>query len=792
MQTHPIDLYHKLEFDRILHTLAGYCMGSIGIEYIEQLAPSTEKAVIEQQLTETWEMQRSFVERNPFPNRSYQTILEDVKLLRIPDFVLNEEALQRIQIVMQNMYAINQFFRLKKDAYPALFQIVRAINFDDALYLALRKIIDEEGNVRPDASPELSKIRRAIISKRKELDTRFRSVIANYNNKGFLAETGETIRNGRRVLAVLAEYKRSVKGIWHDESTSGRTTYIEPEEVIEINNDISNLEAEERREIWRILRDLCRLMQPYAELIGDYQHAIGKYDFIQAKAQLGLRLNSTMPTIIDSPTIQLRKAIHPVLFMKNQAEKKKTVPFTLTFQDPNRILILSGPNAGGKSIAMKAVGLIQLMVQSGLTVPAADGTEIGIFHQIFADIGDSQSLDDDLSTYSSRLQLGKFMLDNANERTLVLIDEFGSGTDPKIGGSIAESALKRLNEIGVSGVITTHYSNLKLFAYKTKGLLNGCMLFDMNALTPTYEMKVGRPGSSFAFEMAIKNGWQENWLDYARKRTGENETAVDQLLVDLQREKQELTEKLESVSDREKKLDRLIKQYENTFRDLETMRKRAKMVEKEQEVQQTTKQNKEIEKLIREIQEERNIEKAKALAAQIKEDRAKQQAALTELNETLYYKDEKKLLKETDISKGDYVRMRNGGAMGIVEDIKKSEAVVQMGMMRMTVKVRDLEKVDAPLKQDKGRVSANLETSVRFSNQLDVRGMRREEVIIEVQNFIDEALLSGDDTLRIVHGKGDGVLRTAVKQKLREYRSISRIYHPEENAGGDGVTMVDF
>ena len=358
-------------------------MGSIGIEYVEQLAPSIDKTDIEQRLTETWEMQRSFVERNPFPARNYQNILEDVKLLRIPDFVLNEEALQRIQIVMQNMYAINQFFRLKKEAYPALFQLVRNIVFDDALYLALRKIIDEEGKVRPDASPELSKIRRAIISRRKELDTRFRGVISNYNSKGYLAETGETIRNGRRVLAVLAEYKRVVKGIWHDESTSGRTTYIEPEEVIEINNDISNLEAEERREIWRILRDLCRLMQPYAELIGDYQHAIGRYDFIQAKAQLGLRLNSTMPTIIDGATIQLRKAVHPVLFMKNQAEKKKTVPFTLTFQNPNRILVLSGPNAGGKSIAMKAIGLIQLMVQSGLTVPAADGTEIGIFHQIF-------------------------------------------------------------------------------------------------------------------------------------------------------------------------------------------------------------------------------------------------------------------------------------------------------------------------------------------------------------------------------------------------------------------------
>lgn len=791
MQVHPHDLYQKLEFDRILQTLQTYCMGSIGIEHVEQLAPSNEAAEIEARLRETYEMQQSFVERNPFPVRNYQSILEDVKLLRIPDFVLNEEALHRVQIVMQGMYAINQFFRLKKESYPALFKLVQHINFDEPLYLAVRKIIDEDGNIRPDASPELNKIRRAILSKRKELDTRFRNLVATYNNKGYLAETGETIRNGRRVLAVLAEYKRSVKGIWHDESTTGRTTYIEPEEVIEINNDIANLEAEERREIWRILRDLCRIIQPYSDLIADYQHAIGNYDFIQAKAQLGLRLNSTLPTLLDTPTIQLRKAVHPVLFLKNQAEKKKTIPFTLTFQEPNRILVLSGPNAGGKSIAMKAVGLIQLMVQSGLTVPAADGTEIGIFHQIFADIGDSQSLDDDLSTYSSRLQLGKFMLDHANERTLVLIDEFGSGTDPKIGGSIAESALKCLNELGVSGVITTHYSNLKLFAYKTKGLLNGCMLFDMEALTPTYEMRIGRPGSSFAFEMAVKNGWQENWLDYARKRTGENETAVDQLLVDLQREKQELTEKLETVSDREKKLDRLIKQYENTFRDLEVMRKRAKLVEKEQEVQQTTKQNKEIEKLIREIQEERNIEKAKALAAQVKEERAKQQAVLTDLNETLYYKDEKKLLKETDIAKGDYVRMRNGGAMGTVEEVKKMEAVVQMGMMRMTVKVRDLEKVDAPLKQEKGRVSTNLEASVRFSNQLDIRGMRREEVVMEVQNFMDEALLSGSDMLRIVHGKGDGVLRKAVKEKLREYRSISRIYYPEHDAGGDGVTIVE-
>ena len=490
--------------------------------------------------------------------------------------------------------------------------------------------------------------------------------------------------------------------------------------------------------------------------------------------------------------VRLYNAVHPILWLRNHATKQKTVPFTLTLQAPNRLLVLSGPNAGGKSVAMKSVGLLQLMLQAGLLVPVADGTEMGIFTQLFADIGDSQSLDDDLSTYSSRLRMTKYMLERADENTLLLIDEFGSGTDPKMGGSLAEAALREFNKKQVWGVITTHYSNLKLFAYKAKGLLNGCMLFDKDALTPTYEMRVGRPGSSFAFEMATKNGWADDWLEYARKRTGENETAVDELLVDLQREKQEISEKLTSMHEREKKLDTLIKQYENVFKDLETSRKRLKLTAKEQESQQLSQLNKDLEKAVREQQTERNLEKTKELARKVREEREKVQAETDALHQKIYEQDAHKQVRAGGLQAGDYVRMRNGGTVGTVETVQKNEAVVAMGMMRVTVKLRDLEKVDEPLRNNGGKVSRSIiESNIKFSPQLDLRGMSREEALRDLEGFVDEALLTGNDTLRIVHGKGNGILRNAVKQKLREYRAIARIYHPEDNQGGDGVTLVE-
>ncbi len=789
---YPNDLYQKVEFDRIVELLVAYCNGTDGAERAANIEFQTDKNALQRLLDEVEQMRATLADRNPFPARSYACISDELKMLAIEDYVLSAEGLNNVRIAMTNMHAIAQFFRLKQGQYPLLYDRVRELSFDETLYAALRRVIDDEGNIRPDASPELGKIRRAIGSKNKELDQKFRGVINNYQSKSMLADTNETLRNGRRVLAVLAEHKRTVRGIIHDESASGRTTYIEPEEVIGINNAIFELYNEEKREIWRILRDVSRLLHPYTAVLKEYYEAIVAFDVIHAKAQLAMRLKCSKPALADVPTIQLLKAMHPVLYLRNLKDKKPTIPFTLTFQQNNRILVLSGPNAGGKSIAMKAVGLLQLMLQAGLLVPVADGSEMGIFTKIMGDIGDSQSLDDDLSTYSSRLLHTKRMLDEADGNTLLLIDEMGSGTDPKMGGAIAETALRELNQKQVWGVVTTHYSNLKLFAYKTKGLLNACMLFDKDALTPTYEMRIGRPGSSFAFEMAIKNGWSEKMLDYARNRAGESETAVDQLLVDLQREKQEIAEKLDHVSVREKHLDQLIKQYEQVFRDLDISRKRLKLNAKEAELQQTTLLNKELEKVIRELQEERNLEKAKGLAARIRVERTEAITEVKDLNEKLYYSEEIATLQEDTVHKGDNVRLRNGGSIGTVKEVRKGEAVVQMGMIAMTIRLRDLEKVDTPLRNpNKGKIIRDTVANTgSFSGQLDVRGMSREEALKMVENYIDEAILSGYETIRIVHGKGTGALRTAIKQTLRKYRAVQNITHPNDNDGGDGVTIV--
>ena len=500
-----------------------------------------------------------------------------------------------------------------------------------------------------------------------------------------------------------------------------------------------------------------------------------------------------MPKLVDKPTLSIRQGYHPLLYLKNKQLNKVTVPFTLELLHDNRILMLSGPNAGGKSITMKSVGLLQLMVQSGMLPPVDDQSEMGVFDNIFADIGDQQSIEDDLSTYSSRLENMRVFLEKADKRTLVLIDEFGSGTDPKIGGAIAESILERLNSRKISGVITTHYSNLKIFAFKTQGIVNGSMHFDKDSLSPTYELKVGRPGSSYAFEIAEKSGLPEDVLSYARRRTGKSTQAVDQLLVDLQREKQEVEEQLEQMKQREKHLDKLIRNYEQLHLDLEVRRKRMKLESKELALQQTAKDNREFEQLIREIREEKNLEKAKELAAQVKEDRRELASEVTALREDIYYTPPQKKEKERGIQVGDHVRMRTGGATGTVESIEKNKAVVLMGQMRMTIKVRDLQPANAPLEVQSTR-SVQTDTvaqNATFESKIDIRGMRMEEALQVIEDFVDQALISNTTNLKVIHGKGNGTLRQVVRQKLKEYNVKMDVRHPEPEQGGDGVTLVE-
>ncbi|HMQ62037.1 MAG TPA: Smr/MutS family protein, partial [Flavilitoribacter sp.] len=633
---------------------------------------------------------------------------------------------------------------------------------------------------------------KGILAKQKELDRLFRIIVNEYRSKGWLTDNVETFRNNRRVLSVPAEHKRKIRGIIHDESATGKTAFIEPDGVIAINNDIFDLEQEYKREIYRILKALSATLSPYTGHLAAYQETIIRLDQIQAKARLATQMNGYAPNVVDRPHFGILKGYHPLLFLKNKAAGKKTVPFDLSLVPPNRLLVLSGPNAGGKSVAMKSAGLLQLMVQSGLLVPVNPVSEMGIFDRFFADIGDQQSLEDDLSTYSSRLANARVFLEKADKRTLVLIDEFGSGTDPKIGGAIAEAVLKELNQKGVFGVITTHYSNLKVFAFKTKGLVNGCMLFDAENLAPTYELKVGRPGSSYAFEIAEKSRLGDSVLSYARQKIGKNEKAVDELLIDLQREKQEVEEILKDLQEKQQSLDKLIKSYDQMSAELEYKRKKFKLESKETALQENTRTNREFEKLIREIKEQQNLEKAKELSAKVREERNELAEQVQDLRSEIYYKPTDKDKKADPIREGDFVKLKSGSAAGQVESVSKSKAVVLMGDMRLTINLRDLQHAREPLDVRSSRsVQADVDQTSSFQNKIDIRGMRYEEALKLVEDFVDMALVSNAHSLRIVHGKGTGILRNAVRQKLREYNVDMKISHPAAELGGDGVTIVE-
>ncbi|MEQ8703227.1 MAG: endonuclease MutS2 [Phaeodactylibacter sp.] len=795
MQLLPKDIFEKLEFDKVLHLLEQECMGEPGRVLARELVPSDRKSQIEVALSEAQEFVRSLEHNDYFPVRAYESVNEELEMLKVEGYVLPVKGLQNLNLILLFTGDVFRFFNARRrETYPTLYKVIRDVSFNEDLIKAIEGVIDEDGNIRPDASPELMRIRRQLGSKQKELEQKFRVIINKYRSKGWLSDNIESFRNGRRVLSVPSEHKRSIRGIIHDESTTGKTAFIEPDGIIEINNDIFDLETDEKREIYRILRELSAELRPYREDINIYQHILIHFDFVQAKARLARQMDAVMPKVLfNHPHFGVREGRHPLLYLKNKRLSKVTVPFDFMLFKGNRILMLSGPNAGGKSITLKSVGLMQLMMQSGLLVPVDQESEMGIFKALFADIGDQQSIEDDLSTYSSRLENMRNFLERSDKETLVLIDEFGSGTDPKIGGAIAESILKQLNEQRIYGVITTHYSNLKIFAFKTKGIVNASMNFDKDTLSPTYELQVGRPGSSYAFEIAEKSGLSNKILNYAKHQTGKNEKAVDQLLVELQQEKQEAEEKLSVLNERQKKLDHLIKNYEQLHKELEYRRKKVKLEAKEWALQQTSRDNREMENLIREIKEEQNLEKAKRISQQVKQQRGKLAEQVTDLREKIYYEPTEKDKKKEVIKAGDFVKMKTGGATGTVESIDKNRAVVRMGDMRMTIKLRDLQHANAPLEvqSTKSVKAETATTTATFEPKLDIRGMRYEEALKVVEDFVDQALIANASHLEIVHGKGSGALREAVRRKLREYSLPMDIAHPPQEQGGDGVTLIE-
>ncbi len=790
----PKDVFRKLEFDKVLDLLEKEALTPMAAEELRETTPLTDFSRIDQSLRAVREYKLMLEKNDRFPLAVFPDIHPDLKMLDIDGFTLQAEAFKGILKVLVMMRDVFKFFAggAKKEIYPKLFDLTRNLTNDGQLMESITAVFNEKGDIRPDASPELQRIRRDVQQKIREMDVRFRQIIQECRAKGWLSDSPESFRNGRRVLSVPAEHKRKIRGIIHDESDTGRTAFIEPEAVIEINNDLFDLEHDERREIFRILRDLSETFRPYSPLLRSYADVLVHFDVIRAKAALALSMRAGMPILKEKPVFNIRKGYHPLLYLKNKQTGKKTVPFEVRLNSENHILVLSGPNAGGKSVAMKSMGLLQMMVQSGLLIPVHELSEFGIFTQIFADIGDQQSLDDDLSTYSSRLQNARVFIQKADPNTLVLIDEMGSGTDPKPGGAIAEAILRQLHRKGVYAVITTHYSNLKVFAFRNPGILNGNMHFDKDTLSPTYELKVGRPGSSYAFEIAEKSGLSRELIGYARNRTG-SETAVDDILIELQREKQELEEKLSSVKEKEQSLERLIKTYDGLQQELDLKRKRLKLDQKEHELRMSANTNREVDKLIRELKGEKNLEKAQEVAAKLRVERSEKAREVDVVNEDLI----KSEIKSTGnvvmrpIVVGDFVRLRAGGSTGQVEEIKGQKATVSMGGLHITTNLRDLLPAAEPLAQTSNTSASDIQRVASFDAKVDIRGMAKDEALQVLEKFVDNALLTSANTIQILHGKGTGVLRNVVKQKLREYGgNIARAYHPEDG-GGDGVTMVD-
>ncbi|MBK8699977.1 MAG: endonuclease MutS2 [Saprospiraceae bacterium] len=613
MLLYPKDIFEKLEFSRILQLVSEECQGAGGKLFFSVIQIQTEKEVVDRLLDEVDEYKKCIERASIIPSSAYEEIQNDLFLLSKEGYVLEVESIQRIQKVLSIATQINHHFQdygIQKLA-PNLSKLALAIQINPALVKEIERIFDTEGNIRPNASEQLSKISKAIQNKERETEKVFRQEVQLYKEKGYLTEGFETIRNSRSVLMAAAEYKRKIAGIIHDESATGKTVFIEPEKTLALNNEVQNLYAERRSEIYKIVRDLCNLLRPFGAEIEEAYRQVVYFDVIRAKARFAIRIGAGRPAVSTKAGFYFKEARNPLLYLRQNEAGRETVAFDLELSKVNRFLILSGPNAGGKSVALKTIGLLHLMVQSGMLISADENSRMGIFHQFFVDIGDQQSIDDDLSTYSSHLTNMKAIIDHADEKTLILIDEFGSGTDPKIGGGIAEAVLKKLQGLKCFGAVTTHYSNLKYFAFKNHGFLNGSMEFDKKGLLPTYQLMVGKPGSSFAFEIAEKTGLPEDVLDYAKKRAGKHEQSMEEMLVNLQAERQEFEKKMTLVLEKEERLDRLMKTYDQLHGELEFRRKKLKLEQKEVALYQSSTMQKELQKMVKDFKNINDIEGAR-------------------------------------------------------------------------------------------------------------------------------------------------------------------------------------
>ncbi len=691
MKFFPPSALVQLEYEKVKTLLALHCQTEYAKAKANDLRLHTKLEFIERELQQANEFKLLLQTGQHFPNDLVQNLQKELKLLSIPGAVLSGEQFLLIRRLAANAQNIFRWFdKERRLAYPALTQVIHDSYYEKAISALIDEIIDETGQVKDNASEELGNIRMNLFRKRNELRRLFDRIVGKLNKQGYLADIEESFMNGRRVLAVFAEQKRMIKGILHGESDSRKTSFIEPEETTELNNQVFSLEHEESREVYRILRTLTQNLGVYSAILKTYHDIAGEYDFIRGKARFAAEMNGNLPMISDKAHLHLIEAYHPLLFLYNKANKKPTIPVTLTLNDKQRILVISGPNAGGKTVTLKTVGLLQLMMQSGLLVPVHPDSEMGVFRQIMIHIGDTQSLEFELSTYSSHLKNMKHFMENANGKTLFFIDELGSGSDPNLGGAFAEVIMEELAHKHSFGIVTTHYLNLKVMANKVSGIINGAMQFDEKNLLPLYKLVVGKPGSSYTFSIAERIGLDKKLITKARTLVDEDHFTLDKL---LNRTEQDL----QHIDKEKNELQKLLKENERLKKE---MQRTLDATMHQQEVEKLQLQNKiSAEKLLYLKDMERRL-KAMVIEWRKAEDKDKVvkmiHALLFNQKEKITTEKQQKKINEKleeiggEIKAGDKVKMKQNRQVGIVKELRGKKAVIQVGNVPITVAIKDL------------------------------------------------------------------------------------------------------
>lgn len=816
---YPLNFEQKTGFDKIRLLVSDKCLSPLGKERVADMYFLTDYKTIGDKLEQVDEFVRIQQEEEDFPANYFFDVRYSLKRIRPEGTWLDERELFDLKRSLQTIHDIVRFFRPAEEEeikYPALTALAGDILVFPQLIGKIDAILDKFGKIKDSASPELQTIRREITVTMSNISRSLQSILRSAQSEGVVdKDVTPTMRDGRLMIPVAPAFKRKIKGIVHDESATGKTVFIEPEVVVEANNRIRELEGEEKREIIRILTEFTNIIRPLAPDILQSYEFLADIDFIRAKALFALEVGGIRPIVEDTQQVDWVKAVHPLLYLSLKKQHKEVVPLDITLTPEKRLLIISGPNAGGKSVCLKTVGLLQYMMQCGLLVPMHERSRMGIFENLFIDIGDEQSIENDLSTYSSHLTNMKFFVKNCNEKTILLIDEFGSGTEPQIGGAIAEALLHRFNERNSYGVITTHYQNLKHFAEETPGVVNGAMLYDRHLMQPLFKLAIGNPGSSFAIEIARKIGLPEDVIAEASEKVGQDYINMDKYLQDIVRDKRYWESKRQNIRQREKRLEEVIARYEKDLNEVNSQRKEIVKEAKAEAAQILSEANAKIENTIREIKEaqaeKERTKQARAGLQEFKErigdkqeedDRiARKMAKLKERSERKKQKQKTSVSFNRDVIEvGDNVRLKGQTTPGTVLEVQEKDAVVAFGMIKSTVKLDRLEKVS------KGQIKKDIQKStfiseqtsdqmhekrLRFKQEIDVRGMRGDEALQTVTYFIDDAIQVGAQQVRILHGTGSGILRQLIREYLRSVPGVRDFHDEHVQFGGAGITVVE-